>query len=202
MRHVDVYKKRAKDTGLWLLGGDTFRKWRESDAVSALWLYGMPGCGNSVLTSMVVEHVKHRNNPKGDDTALAYFYFDFNNRKTSTVGAMLRSLISQLLAWNGKLPASLEESAWELLHGWSNQDAASTMQYNFSEPSIDDLLDMLRATADECADINIVLDALDECVDMEELLKCLQQIMSFRANGLRILLSSKPVPELSTTLEA
>jgi hypothetical protein len=49
-------KLRQTDTGLWLLESDTYTRWK-SAATTPLWLYGIPGCGKTILSSTVLQDI-------------------------------------------------------------------------------------------------------------------------------------------------
>ncbi|KIJ32711.1 hypothetical protein M422DRAFT_112480, partial [Sphaerobolus stellatus SS14] len=67
--------KREDNTGFWFLGSERFKYWRESTS-SYLWLYGIPGCGKTVLSASIVEELHKFCLGKGSSYALAYFFFD------------------------------------------------------------------------------------------------------------------------------
>jgi hypothetical protein len=46
--HANIKVKRQPDTGLWFINGDIFKSWKTSQQ-SFIWLYGIPGCGKTVL---------------------------------------------------------------------------------------------------------------------------------------------------------
>ncbi|KAF2657675.1 hypothetical protein K491DRAFT_777065 [Lophiostoma macrostomum CBS 122681] len=105
-----LYKK-AKDrrqagTSQWFLESQSFAAWKGNDN-SLLWLSGIPGCGKSVLSSSVIEHIQERcqDNPS---MALGYFFFDFNESRTQYPDAMTSSIVTQLFAKVLKPPARLE----------------------------------------------------------------------------------------------
>lgn len=201
VRHNDVCKKRAKDTGLWLLNGSAFEAWRDA-RTSSFWLHGIPGCGKSVLSSVVIEHIKSRNDL--EHAALAYFYFDFSNEATCKSEVMLRSLVSQLSSWKGKPPEALASCAKRHFHStyrrrWSDLDA---YRDGIAQPPIKDLVEILRGIAEEYADTYLVVDALDECLDQEALLGILDNILAFQADGLRIFLASRRTAHIAAVLDS
>jgi SpoVK/Ycf46/Vps4 family AAA+-type ATPase len=84
-----AHKQRQAETGLWLLESAKFAKWKERTA-SRLWLYGIPGCGKTILSSTVIEHLlQHCRNDVRMVTA--YFYFDFNDTRKQDTELMLSS---------------------------------------------------------------------------------------------------------------
>ena len=202
IRYNDVCKKRAKDTGLWLLNGSPFEAWRDACTSSSFWLHGIPGCGKSVLSSVVIEHIRYRNG-LGRDAALAYFYFDFSNEATSKPEVMLRSLISQLSAWKGKPPKALARCAKG--HFSTTRygcDGLAVYRDGIAQPPIHDLVKILRGIAEEYDETYIVVDALDECMNQGELLGILDNILAFQADGLRVFLASRRTAAIAAILDS
>jgi hypothetical protein len=101
-----AYKQRQADTGLWLLESARFADWKER-AASRLWLYGIPGCGKTILSSTIIEHLLQHCH---DDTSMvtAYFYFDFNNTQKQDPELMLRSLLCQFLQRSVVIPKGVD----------------------------------------------------------------------------------------------
>ncbi|EDU41188.1 vegetative incompatibility protein HET-E-1 [Pyrenophora tritici-repentis Pt-1C-BFP] len=101
-----AYKQRQAKTGFWLLESAKFTKWKES-AASRLWLYGIPGCGKTILSSTIIEHLLHHCR---DDTRMvaAYFYFDFNDAQKQDPELMLRSLLCQSLQRSVVIPKGVD----------------------------------------------------------------------------------------------
>lgn len=83
-------KRRQPGTGMWLLQDQRFIDWKSSPG-SRLWLYGIPGCGKTVLSATIIDSVL--NSP---DALVAYFYFDFNDENKRNVNQCIRSLVFQL----------------------------------------------------------------------------------------------------------
>jgi SpoVK/Ycf46/Vps4 family AAA+-type ATPase len=46
--HETIKKKRQPDTGLWFINGEAFTSWKAGQQ-KFMWLYGIPGCGKTVL---------------------------------------------------------------------------------------------------------------------------------------------------------
>jgi predicted ATPase len=63
---------RYAGTGQWLLDSLEFGEWKAGTR-QHLWLHGNPGCGKTVLSTTVLDHLN-----KLEDRAVLSFYFDFN----------------------------------------------------------------------------------------------------------------------------
>jgi ankyrin repeat protein len=201
-RHISLCKKRVKNTGFWLLQGAEFSSWYKSRG-SSFWLHGIPGCGKSVLSSAVIEHSKlDSRDDQGRVAALAYFHFDFSDEISSTSDMMLRSLITQLVRWKGSLPHALERFAEKQFENESGKFGSAEHRDAVFQFNDSDLLDILQDIIKECSDVYIVLDALDECLDLEELLKILETIVSPESDSLHIFLASRSMAEISAALES
>src|SRR2546423_3629801 len=84
-------RQRQEGTGNWFLQSHAFAKWK-TQRNSFLWLYGIPGCGKTILSSTIIEDLKRTLSRQ----PLLYFYFDFNDTDKQTLDSMVRSLMSQL----------------------------------------------------------------------------------------------------------
>src|SRR5271163_1940880 len=81
-------QQRQEGSGLWFLQIDAFAKWKKRQN-SFLWLYGIPGCGKTILSSTIIEDL-------GKTLwcqPLLYFYFNFSDTDKQTLESMVRSLI-------------------------------------------------------------------------------------------------------------
>ncbi|RGP69537.1 nacht and ankyrin [Fusarium sporotrichioides] len=83
-------KLRHKGTGTWLLNKPFFHSWC-SGLNRHLWLHGFAGCGKTVLSATILDHLT-----KTYDELLLRFYFDFSDGRKQTLDCMLRSLAFQI----------------------------------------------------------------------------------------------------------
>jgi hypothetical protein len=187
---VNYYKaieRRQADTGRWFLENENFSNWKTSTS-SFLWLYGIPGCGKTVLCSTILETVlEYRQQDIGK--AVAYFYFDFTDPKKQDVELMVFSLISQLLQQCVKLPTA-PETLYVSCGGGKQQ------------PSLYAALEALREMIQAIPHTYFVLDALDECADRKTLLNTLRSIVAWKLGNLHILLTSRKERDIETSLES
>ncbi|KAH6666209.1 hypothetical protein B0J14DRAFT_199342 [Halenospora varia] len=185
--HNAACKARQATTGEWFLKSDEFKEWKMTSR-SFLWLYGIPGCGKSVLCSTVIEEVKsqYKFSPT---VAIAYFYFDFNDTKKQRHDKFTRSLIEQLALQSAKALACLES-------------LFSHSQDGKQQPTQDALEVALQQMLDEFEETFIILDALDECKEREELLLLLKNLNSWETEKLHILATSRREREIEETLES
>lgn len=96
----DLHKARnpepAPGTCKWILKHETYTRWFESSTPGLLWLSADPGCGKSVLTSFLIDHLKDSqalSAPKN----ICYFFFKADNSEQNNALHGLQALLYQLL---------------------------------------------------------------------------------------------------------
>jgi hypothetical protein len=181
-----AHKQRQAKTGLWLLESAKFTDWKEN-APSQLWLYGIPGCGKTILSSTIIEHLLQHCH---DDTSMVtvYFYFDFNDAQKQDPELMLRSLLCQFLQRSVAIPRGVDA-------------LFSSCENGQRKPSFHALLDVTWQVAREFAHVYVVLDALDECTQRSELMDMLKTVASWRLDNLRLLMTSRKERDIESSLE-
>jgi hypothetical protein len=179
-------KLRQADTGGWFLKGREYTRWK-TEATLPLWLYGIPGCGKTILCSAVLHNVLEYCQ-QGPERVAAYFFFDFKDVEKQHPGKMLCSLIWQLSQHSDKIPASLD-------------DLFSSCESGKRQPSVDALQEVLRLMIQEFPQAYVVLDALDECAQRTELIEMLETIAGWRFQNLHLLVTSRRERDIESTLE-
>ncbi|GAD96704.1 conserved hypothetical protein [Paecilomyces variotii No. 5] len=175
INHKIARRKKHPGTGEWFIRSTQFLSWK-ADASLVLWVCGIPGCGKTILSSTIIDHLQDdccNNLPK----VLTYFYFDFNDSKRQSPEDMLRGVISQLISQNNKLDASVD-SVFASRGG--------------QQPTFRELLQVLRELAREYDETFLVLDALDECGDKQGLWEFLREIDGWDTGRLHLLITSRP----------
>ncbi|KAJ7658303.1 hypothetical protein DFH06DRAFT_1044776 [Mycena polygramma] len=177
-----THSLRHKDTGRWILEDTKFAKWKEEPGY--LWIRGNSGTGKSVLSSIAIDDLfRYRSakiansQPNAPNCAIAYFYFDFRDEKKQLVDNMLRSIIMQL-SEQSRTPYSVLDQHFKFCQGGKF-------------PTYSDLLAMLDAILSQFTGTYVVLDALDECSELDELI---QFISTLRSSGkpVHLLVASQP----------
>jgi hypothetical protein len=134
---------------------------------------------NGESSSSIIEDLLTRQ--RNSSITVAFYYFDFNDvgkRDTTTV---VRALVAQLLA---KIPAT------------SKSLEVISSQINGKQLDVDFVLELLRIFASELDQVYLVMDALDECEDCEELMSSIETIHSWELDRLHILVASRQLPEI------
>ncbi|EAQ86879.1 hypothetical protein CHGG_08132 [Chaetomium globosum CBS 148.51] len=150
---------RHEGTGAWLLKNPVFQEWH-SGARRYLWLHGLAGCGKTVLSATVLDHLV-----KGNDRRILSFFFDFSDTAKQTVDAMLRSLAFQLYRGRAR-SAGVLNASFQAHQDGRNQLATKTLS---------DVLFKMLAVQKK---VSIVLDALDESRTRADLLLWIKDVVS------------------------
>jgi hypothetical protein len=179
-----AFAQRHEDTGLWFIHGDKFKTWREQSN-SVLWLYSIPGCGKTVLTSLIIHHLE-QDSPPG--SILLYFFFDFGDRRKQDIDNMIRSLICQLYQQEQCVRQDLD-------------DMYLACQDGSQQPTLDSLKDVLSSMLGKTENIIIIVDALDESCTKRDLLAWIRSILTFKPTTIRLLVTSRREQDIESTLK-
>ena len=183
--HVASRKKRQPKSGNWFLTGKRYERW-QGQSNSLLWLYGIPGSGKTVLCSTIIEDLI-RCCEQMPQTALAYFYFDFNDAGKRDISSVIKSLVTQLSAQSDTTPLAL----WEF---YQNHKSGT------KPPNEEALVSTLRKLVLNYHKVYIVFDALDESSDHEELLSFVRMMHEWGLSRLHILVTSRELANIEEVL--
>lgn len=153
-----------------------------------LWVSATPGTGKSVLASWIVNHLQETDAGSG----VLYFFIDNKDEDKNTPVSVLRSLVYQ--AYERSLAGDKDEEL--------DSDLAACIQQSGHERSLDyfTLWTLFQKILDHNPGMTIVIDALDELVSPETLLRSLLKLSC--NSKLRLFATSRRdqniVEELST----
>lgn len=100
---------------------------------------------------------------------------------------MIRSIVAQLTTQQANISPALES----LFDGTRDRH---------SPPPLNDLLEVLPKLLQEFNSVYLVIDALDECVDLKELLYQLEMIKKWKQETLHIIVTSRQEPNIEDKL--
>lgn len=120
--------------------------------------------------------------------AIAYFFFDFQDPNKQKNENMIKSLIAQFSSCGPGTPLALQS----LFESCGN---------GLRQPSKSLLMATLKALLKEFDNAFIVLDALDECADRDDLLSDIEEIMGWKSNNIHILVTSRKEVDIEEALE-
>ena len=120
------------------------------------------------------------------ETAVSYFYFDFCDQRDEVPQLLVRSIIYQLFEQCEKVPKALERAV--------SHHVGSRLQTLI-------FLQLLQQIIDEFSQTYIILDALDECANRNELVDILNYIASWKYEKLHILVTIRDNTGIENSLE-
>lgn len=170
-------KRHHEGTCTWLLKSPVFQSWY-SGSRQHLWLHGLAGCGKTILTAAVLDHLGKKN-----DGLILSFFFDFGDTTKQALDGMLRWLAFQLHLGG----------ASSLTH----LDALYQAHQNGSkQPSTNILSDTVFKILEVQKRVYIVLDALDELRTRHDILQWIEHVISKPELGhVQLLYTSRPESE-------
>lgn len=185
----EALQQRQDGTGQWLLQNNTFKQWILRQH-GLLWLHGIPGCGKTVLTSTVIEHLQN----SALAPILLYFYFDFNNISKQTLENLVTSLISQL--------CHQSRIAEELLSAMFSSHLEGRRR-----PTCTSLCNVFTQMLQQITGVWIVVDALDECSTRKGpstvgLLSWINALLNEGQKNVHLLVTSRPEYDISECLSS
>jgi hypothetical protein len=128
------------------------------------------------LSSSIVQHFREYCKSRPDHRC-AYFYFTFRDPSKQTCESLVKSLITQLSSQIKQLDVELEK-----LYSESH----------LSNPQFEPLISTLHHLISSFTEIYVIIDALDECTEVEKLLSTVQTISNWGIPGLHLLTTSRP----------
>lgn len=176
-------KQRHEDSGRWFLEGLAFANWK-TRRNSFLWLYGIPGCGKTILSSTIIQHLES----SLPSQPLLYFYFAFAEPDKQSFENMIRSLINQLY--------------------YQREDVQERLDTLFSacdngrrQPSTASLWTTFLQIIQQVGEVWIVLDAVDECHDRtwnltEGMLSWMMELLGSEERNVHVLMTSRPEQQI------
>ncbi|OAQ67814.1 nacht and ankyrin domain-containing protein [Pochonia chlamydosporia 170] len=182
-------KLRHEGSCQWLLNSERYRDWKQKGESTFLWLYGIPGCGKTVLASTVIHELQR------DESArtILYFYFDFSDVNKQSFEKSLHSLVVQLYHKNENARVHLDAL-------YKSHDKGKR------QPSIHLLCETLQKMIRQTDNVYIVFDALDECRTRnrsvnEDLLTWMKALVQPQRTKLRLLVTSRPEQEIESAIK-
>ena len=175
----DTICRRVPGTCEWFVNHDLFKQWNDSRESIVLLVSADPGCGKSVLARYLVDEVLDAN----EDRPVCYFFFKDGFVDQKTAAHAISSLIRQLF-W--QKPELIEDSFVRKLQADGDALVESfTGLWSMLERV------MLRKFAGE---IVCVLDALDECQDLDRsrLIDSICELTQSTNGRIKFLITSRP----------
>jgi hypothetical protein len=189
--HVEAQKQRFPGSGEWLMADSRFQQWC-TQPHTFLWVFGLPGCGKTVLSSTVVEHLQKTGK-------CLYFYITFLEREMLSLNSLLCSLIWQLSAQHEPSALMLKEL---------RITCQSKSKGEEQKPTTNELVQLFNGMLQLGQETWIVIDALDECLtegkreDFKRLIAWIREIVLEKHDNLHLLVTSRNENEIRDGLSA
>ncbi|CAI6082842.1 unnamed protein product [Clonostachys chloroleuca] len=177
-------KSHVKGTGAWLTSDEAYAKWLRGSEEGLLWIQGIPGSGKSVIAASLI-HALSTSNPRAP---VLFFFFRQIINANHKPQALLRDWLDQLLTYSPPLQKELK--------GYI--DAGRSIE-SLSTESL--WKDLRKAFSCLPGKVFCVADALDEMDGgNESFLQDLTSLGSFRPGKVKVLVTSRPVPNVGIPL--
>jgi hypothetical protein len=174
---------RHGGTGIWWLENELFQEWHNGTR-RTLWLHGIPGCGKTVLSATTIDYLNQQLTSSG---AVLEFFFDFTDAEKQTLDKLLRSLIVQLY--------TRYDVADKEIH-----KAFASHENGRRQPTSETLSATLIAMLSHIEEVEIVIDALDECSGRKDLLRWVETLTQASHATTRLLMTSRREEDIESEL--
>jgi hypothetical protein len=178
-RQRKVFKTRHDSTCEWLFRDESYQLWQSSAESSILSIFGIPGCGKTVLSSCLIEKISGECN---DRNLLTYHYCDFKDTRSLDPANIEGTLINGLLEG-----IDITETISALIsHAYKDGELA---------PDEDEILQILDLVL-ECrldSTIYVVVDGVDEMAEKYRriLFRFLKHFLECKHSRIRMSITSR-----------
>jgi len=148
----DIISKRQDGTGLWLLNSKKYKMWIGGKEPT-LFCPGIPAAGKTMMSSIVIDDLWNTFG-RNDRIGIAYLFCNYKRKDEQRSADLLASLLKQLVQGRHVLPdivKTLHES-----HTRRN-----------TRPSFVEASEALCSVVDSYLRVFFVIDALDECANVD-----------------------------------
>ncbi|KAI9659640.1 MAG: hypothetical protein M1831_003721 [Alyxoria varia] len=170
---MDVDALRTGGSCQWLTKRANYLEWCDGAKPHIYWIYAKPATGKTVLSGMIINHLREL------QMDLAFYFFDYRDKRKTTIGDFLLSMAWQMAGLHEEILRTVLEVCRgdEQLH---KSDYRSIWRKLFLEGVLRVKLNKLQYW---------VIDALDECKNGLELVPLLLKVTA--TGSIRILLTSR-----------
>lgn len=183
-------------TNEWLWENPTFVDWRDRGGV--LWISGSPGNGKPVLAKTVVQKLRttvgFQKTTAAPLLVIAWFYSARLLEKGTSHTSMFRALLYQILA---NSQAAIEAEAEAVRSTYRRCFDGRKPEIHWDQKSLKEML-IAHAVSPRTPQILAIIDAMDEANDgaREDVLCVLSEMAFTRGSQIRLILLSRPLPNL------
>lgn len=176
-------KERQEGTGSWFLESESFKEWK-SGIRQNLWLHGIPGCGKTILSATIINHL---NQQLESSRVVLHFFFDFTDTNKQSLDQLVHSLAAQLYS-------RCESSRKEL------EILFSSCEDGRQQPTFESLFATFLRMVNYVGKTQIIIDALDECTTRKDLLLWMEDLTNSGNQRLYLLSTSRKEEDIESEL--
>ncbi|EUC26785.1 hypothetical protein COCCADRAFT_61188, partial [Bipolaris zeicola 26-R-13] len=184
----DIIARRQEGTGKWFLGAPEFARWL-GEPKGTLFCPGIPGAGKTMVAAIAIDHLLH--STQSSSIGVAYVYCNYKDREEQDTSRMLAAIAKQLVQ---RQPPAAEPV--ERLHK-KHHDLGT-------KPTIEEIFSALQKVIAKYSTVYLVIDALDECRDIDgtrsQLLTKLRGLQ--KGQDVRIMATARFIPEIEAEFQA
>ncbi|KAL2802448.1 hypothetical protein BJX63DRAFT_437864 [Aspergillus granulosus] len=187
INHKNALQQRHEGSGTWFIKSEQFINWK-TQRKSFLWLYGIPGCGKTILSSTIIQYLAST-----PSSPLLYFYFGFNDTSKQTLESMVRSFIAQLYFKREDTRHCLDS-------------LFTSCETERRQPTLDVLCQVFLHMLVQVSEAWVVLDALDECCtrngpSTEGILSWIRDLLNSDQRNVHLLVTSRPEQDIQAEFD-
>lgn len=197
-KYHEKIEQRYKSSCRWIFDQRKYQSWKSKER-GILWLSGGGGVGKSTLMSTVVESfVKETKSQAtattGDNAIILHFFCRLGNQNSEIAWRIMLYLCVQLFekatdSISGNTPLDLRSDCNDAAEEFIQEHFPSSLEISTLHSFFAKLEGILNRP------ILIVVDALDECTQEEQLLRALESISTSKMK-VRVIASSRNQPPL------
>ncbi|KAF8428007.1 hypothetical protein BGX38DRAFT_1124153, partial [Terfezia claveryi] len=181
-RHQDVRTSRTQNAGAWLLGLESFCKWRDSNITEegshVFCCYGIPGAGKTVISSVVIDDLYSQFHKVHPNIGIACLYGDYKDQKNQTLVHILGCFLRQFLTTARKhIPDGVLERLDDIRRRGGKAGAG-------------DILALLNIWLQQLKRAFICIDAVDE-LELDVQQQLLDILKELGINNIRLFLTGR-----------
>lgn len=167
-----------------MLRSAEWKSWLDAKT-RCVWIHGIPGAGKTVLVSHLIGNIKeHCEGTTTNKCAYVYYYCYFGNNQDESA-PFLRWIINKFCRQAKLVPTCL-----------------NNLYEQGGEPSLTELLSALEAILEVYDNVYIVIDAVDESMPRDDLLRVLRDLLTdSRFKKLQLLASSRQYIDIEKVME-
>ena len=184
----DIIARRHDDTGQWFLDTPEFKRWLQGFD-KTLFCTGIPGAGKTMMAAIAIDHLCRTTG--SDNIGAAYLFCNYKAQADQSAPSLFAALLKQLVQ-------SQPDIAAPVTHLYNHHSRQK------SRPSLKEIFEALQSVCSNYGVVYIVVDALDECADIDGarglLIDKLHELQA-RAD-IRLLFTSRSIPEVTQKFQS